>query len=1500
MHLFPAASLTDTSDCTGGSGASNTWPAGDNSGLTLSANTANLHGTSAGSASIITSSGGTLGVPTVVTSAANPGTPCTPASAICDANGNYVGATVTTQGSTITTTFTDTTGNIALTAAVTSPQSTSSPNTYTYTGPSGPVAVKVNYGTFSVHTQFLCSGIVDTARGTQLPTSIGLPDGTSYSFTYEPTPGNSYTTTGRLASVTLPTGGTIQYTYTGGNNGIECSDGSAAGLTRELSGPGVTTGTWTYTRSGSAPSWTTTLLDPASNQTVIDFSEDSTGDYYETERTVQQGSGSTLAVIDTCYNTATTVPCVGSSVSPPITKRNVQTTLYGAAGNLARHAVTAYDSFGMPTEVDEYGYSNNLLRKTVTAYDVLNALAAGQNCKPNTAGYVCFERPSEVQVYNEAGGEVLNSQTQYGYSNTVTTTTGTPQHTTVSGDRGNLTTVTLCLNSSCTSKLNKTFAYYDTGNISQATDANGAVTAYTYAACGNSYLTSVSEPLNLSRSMSWDSGCAGGVQASVTDENSQTTNFYYTDPNYWRLTSTTDPGATTSISYCTASCPGAFGTESNLTFNNNSSTYDFRTTLDGLGRVHVSQRKNGPSVGTYDSVETDYDAEGRIDRVTMPYNGTAGETDSSAPATTTTYDGANRPLTITDGGGGTVSYSYNERDVLKTVGPAPSGENTKNWQYEYDGLGHLMEVCEITTTLGGYGTCSETNPQNGFYTTYGTDAIGDLTSTSQNAQTTSPQNRNYAYDLLGRMTSETNPESGTASYTYDTDATCGTSGGDLVKKVDAIGNVSCYSYDALHRVTGITYSGPNAGYPRYFVYDAATVDGVAMPNAKGRLARACTSGTGSCGGTLASDLGFGYSTRGEPTDTYTWNTYSGGWYHANEAYRSEYGLPYQLNLYANSGAQLIPTITYGADSEGRVNSVSAASGQNPVTNVTYGCETLISGVSYGSGDSDTFNCDTNTGRMTQYKFNVGSQAMTGNLTWNANGTLQQVAITDPFNSADTQTCTYGYDDLARLASDACAGGSTWNQSFSVGALGNLSQVANGGGATSFVPTWNPATNRVQSVGGQNFTYDADGNLLSTGIGVGTNTYTWNAYGRMLGDTPYGGSSISAQYDALGRMALNYTGSGCSGSTCTTFVYGPSGEKLALMNGQTLVYGRVGLPGGGLALYGSGMNLARYWHADWQGTMRLLTNSNQTFYHSAGYAPYGETYASSGNSFVPDFAGLLGDTSSELDDALYREYNSTEGRWMSPDPAGLAAVDLTNPQSLNRYAYVMNNPTTLIDPWGLGPQDNCTIANGCKEPPTGRAPCTIANGCRDPGMNINTSTDCALDGLAINCGVLFQVIGSGATNVNPATLYANGGTATFQVPGACTSATDSFGNSTGSSCDPASTVTITVDPDQQYMQAVFSQVANNTSALTTGRFWVGLAGVSTLGGATGAYVLGDAAAMVEASQSWMAAAETYGLPATTGLYWLSRWGITIGRATGVTALFKTLGWLEQQYDPTLHW
>jgi RHS repeat-associated protein len=49
---------------------------------------------------------------------------------------------------------------------------------------------------------------------------------------------------------------------------------------------------------------------------------------------------------------------------------------------------------------------------------------------------------------------------------------------------------------------------------------------------------------------------------------------------------------------------------------------------------------------------------------------------------------------------------------------------------------------------------------------------------------------------------------------------------------------------------------------------------------------------------------------------------------------------------------------------------------------------------------------------------------------------------------------------------------------------------------------------------------------------------------------------------------------------------------------------------------------------------------------------------------------------------FRKYNPYQGRWISPDPGGLSVVDPSNPQSWNRYAYVLNNPLAFKDPLGL--------------------------------------------------------------------------------------------------------------------------------------------------------------------------------------------------------------------------
>ena len=207
--------------------------------------------------------------------------------------------------------------------------------------------------------------------------------------------------------------------------------------------------------------------------------------------------------------------------------------------------------------------------------------------------------------------------------------------------------------------------------------------------------------------------------------------------------------------------------------------------------------------------------------------------------------------------------------------------------------------------------------------------------------------------------------------------------------------------------------------------------------------------------------------------------------------------------------------------------------------------------------------------------------------------------------------------------------------------------------------------------------DSNGNLTKDNL----NTYTWDPnWGN-----PASVNGTNLIYDALGQMVEQQVG-----STYTQILYSPAG-KTAIMNGQTLIKAFVYLPGGETAIYNSS-GLAYYRHPDWLGSSRLTSTASQTVYSTSAYAPYGEQYALNGTADA-SFTGQNADTASTLYDFAFREHSPTQGRWISPDPAGLAAVDPTNPQSWNRYGYVMNQPLGFVDPSGLCGEPLSVTATG---------------------------------------------------------------------------------------------------------------------------------------------------------------------------------------------------------------
>jgi hypothetical protein len=429
----------------------------------------------------------------------------TGATTATDANGNQI--TVNGSGQ-----FFDT---LSGTTAALTVGGTSS-KTFSYTSPAGSKAYTVNYTPKNIWTNFGCGIGEYQANQVPLVTSISLPDTTQYTFTYEASAHSGYVT-GRLASVQLPTGGTFTYSYPGANAGIVCADGSTLGLTRKT--PDSSIG-WTYTRAGSGVTWTTTVADPLANQAIIDFQKDSattdsTNNFYETQRVVKSGSN-TLSTTITCYNSngvSNPSTCYNTAVTSPINRSTVFRYLPTSSGSQAETDID-YNTNGLVTDVYDYDYGTGsvgaLLRHTKTAYATL--------------GNSIVDRPSSVSIYD--GGANLKGNTQYTYDEGSLTASGATQHISITGSRGNLTTV--AAEASGTATLYRKFTYYDTGILRTSSDvsttnASSNPTTYNYstsaASCDFAFPTSISEPMSLSRSMTWD--CNGGVLLSLTDENSK-------------------------------------------------------------------------------------------------------------------------------------------------------------------------------------------------------------------------------------------------------------------------------------------------------------------------------------------------------------------------------------------------------------------------------------------------------------------------------------------------------------------------------------------------------------------------------------------------------------------------------------------------------------------------------------------------------------------------------------------------------------------------------------------------------------------------------------------------------------------------------------------------------------------------------------------------------------------------------------------------------------------
>ena len=213
-------------------------------------------------------------------------------------------------------------------------------------------------------------------------------------------------------------------------------------------------------------------------------------------------------------------------------------------------------------------------------------------------------------------------------------------------------------------------------------------------------------------------------------------------------------------------------------------------------------------------------------------------------------------------------------------------------------------------------------------------------------------------------------------------------------------------------------------------------------------------------------------------------------------------------------------------------------------------------------------------------------------------------------------------------------------------------------------TFNEANNQITNSG---YTYDAAGDLTSDGA----NTYQYDAEGRMI--SVDGGSSGTYVYNGLGLWVGGGGGS---------MLYNPFGQWIADGDSSGTLSVQL-VPGPGnphMVMYSAYQNNTFFVHPNVLNSSTMGTNASGSVTKDLLFYPWGQFWQTAGTLFEFHYAGFMGvDPPLGLHSALYRQYSSNQGRWMTPDPLG---GDITNPQSFNRYAYALNNPETLVDPTGL--------------------------------------------------------------------------------------------------------------------------------------------------------------------------------------------------------------------------
>jgi len=744
---------------------------------------------------------------------------------------------------------------------------------------------------------------------------------------------------------------------------------------------------------------------------------------------------------------------------------------------------------------------------------------------------------------------------------------------------------------------------------------------------------------------------AGGLPATATDPDGDTTTFYY-DPSGNMDGVRNALGQTTQItSHDVNGRPTAILDPNGVTTQ---LTWNFRGQLTG--------RTVGSQATTFS-----YDAAGNLVRRTNP----------DGSYLIYGYDQAHRLGSITDATGGAIQLN---RDAMGnvTARTVVNAAGTTVWSHSwsYDGLGRLSydtganyDTSSYFSDLmgnllfsfdpnwnqtnytydAGYRMTSATN--GNIANAFNYDAVGRLTSVRDGRSLLTT----FSYNALDERTATVSPDSGSSSISY-------TAAGDPLTVLDGNHHGMTYSYDALHRPTAAL---TNSGSRTTWSYDQA-------PGAIGYLTAMSDPG----GTTQWTWDGYGHIASKTQTSANTTITTRWNW---SAATGQLTGMTYP------SGNVL----SYGFDANGRISAITQtpAAGGSATTvigNVTW--------IPFGPATSWTV---TNAQAAT-----VGVSAVTVSRTIDGDGRIRQVFAPYWVNTSSGWTqpaLTLGYDpngNINWLAQSFIVGqslyydahnrlyqvnaGNTY-QTFAYDKAGNRTAQTSfdGTNTTSLSYTYDSISNHLKSIGGarsETFTWDAAGNMLTHVFLNGSLSYLYNARNHMNSVVTSGsatlGLTMTYQFNGLGYRAIKNV----PGSPPVVFDYDPWGHLIGRYNANIGAEETVYLGDTEVALMMPGAVYSAW--PDQLGVPLALADTRGNIVWSWSHDVFGNGTASGSlTTYKQRLPGQYVDPETGIFYNYARDYDPVVGRYIEADPIGTAGGP-------NAYAYVGNNPATYSDPRGM--------------------------------------------------------------------------------------------------------------------------------------------------------------------------------------------------------------------------